>query len=223
MREALLDADVGPMEEAELDRIAEEILTAEREELGRRIAAVFDRYKSDFEYVDDLPAGDLDAAMEEEAGAEKPAAAPEPQTRARAPGQSRGWATVTSIDELQRELEVAAADAEPVLIHYHASWALPAIHIEQHVLSTGEAEQALAGYRCVFVEMTEPSAATNALTKALQSNSLPTLYVFRDPAALSEYLAGEGEWPEPAAEAFTAAQAETLVETLVREADGGDR
>lgn len=133
------------------------------------------------------------------------------------------WQTVTTIDELEAQIEKAEADEKPVLIDFAAKWCLPCKEMDKLTFHHETVEPLISTrFHLVKVDVTEGTDDHGLMQEAFGSATLPSVLVYEPTAQLSGHFEAlrKGEaMPEPAVRFDTQVDAETFLEKVQPIAD----
>jgi len=75
------------------------------------------------------------------------------------------FATIKTLDDLQRELAAAAAKHQPAMLDFYADWCVSCKEMDKYTFETPQVRQALSQFRLLRADVTANDAADKALLK----------------------------------------------------------
>lgn len=148
--------------------------------------------------VEALPKGDVQAAMERASVEAKKSEGLWILPRPASPLAT--WTRVRSIDELDAQVSAAAAESQPVVIHFTAEWAMPSKMTERVMFTHDGMRRILFGYRRLYIDVTQRSDTDAAMQLKLGTTALPRTMFFKNARPLADFLRGKGKMPAPSME-----------------------
>ena len=99
------------------------------------------------------------------------------------------WQTVTTIDELQAQIERAEADDKPLLIDFAAKWCLPCKEMDKLTFHDERVEPLITTrFHLVKVDVTDGTDDHSAMQEAFGSATLPSVLIYAKGSGLREHL-----------------------------------
>lgn len=128
------------------------------------------------------------------------------------------WQKVTTVAELEAQIEQAEADGKPLVIDFAASWCNPCKEMELATFHDETVEPLLTTkFHLVKVDVSEGTDDHSTMQQAFGSATLPSVLVYHQDTTLSEHFEAmrKGEAMPPAQVHFTTfVDAETFLEQV---------
>jgi thiol:disulfide interchange protein len=118
----------------------------------------------------------------------------EPRREAVAPADTVVWTGVSTRAGLLAALR-AAPQPRPVVIVFHAAWAMPSVELERRVFVEPAVAAELRRFTAIKVDVTEDTAAE--LQTLLGAETVPNIQMFAVDSGLAQALADGTSLPRP--------------------------